>query len=53
MENNVHILELATYEKPEIVESKNKDWIEYGAANDYYDWLIARYKNSTTNRPTK
>ena len=49
MENNVHILELATYEKPQIVESKNEDWIEYGAANDYYDWLIARYKNSTTN----
>tara|TARA_R100000152_G_C6781941_1_gene217687 strand:+ start:330 stop:2096 length:1767 start_codon:yes stop_codon:yes gene_type:complete len=49
MENNVHILELAKYEKPEIVESNNKDWIEYGAKNDYYDWLIGRYKNSTTN----
>ncbi|QDP51070.1 MAG: putative portal protein [Prokaryotic dsDNA virus sp.] len=49
MENNVHILELATYEKPQVIESNNKDWIEYGAKNDYYDWLIARYKNSTTN----
>jgi hypothetical protein len=49
MENNVHILELATYEKPQVVESNTKDWVEYGSRNDYYDWLIARYKNSTTN----
>ena len=49
MDNNVHILELATYEKPEVIESKTKDWVSYGKDNDYYDWLILRYKNSTTN----
>ena len=48
-QNNIHILNLATYEKPEIVEQRNKDWVEYGKKNDYYDWLIGRYKNSTTN----
>jgi len=49
MENNVHILELATYEKPQVIESTNKEWVAYGEQNNYYDWLIARYKNSTTN----
>ena len=49
MEKNVHILELATYEKPEVVESTTKDWVEYGKKNDYYEFLIQRYKNSTTS----
>jgi len=49
MDNNVHILNLATYEKPQVVESTNKEWVAYGERNDYYDWLIGRYKNSTTN----
>tara|TARA_R100000664_G_scaffold34181_1_gene54753 strand:+ start:1866 stop:3827 length:1962 start_codon:yes stop_codon:yes gene_type:complete len=49
MENNVHIFELATYEKPEVIESRNKDFVSYGKDNDYYDWLVARYKNSTTS----
>ncbi len=46
---NIHVLNLANYEKPEVVEQRNKDWVEYGKNNDYYDWLIKRYKNSTTN----
>jgi len=49
MDNNVHILNLATYEKPQVIESTNKEWVIYGERNDYYDWLIGRYKNSTTN----
>lgn len=47
--DNVHILNLATYEKPEVVETSRNEWVEYGKKNDHYDWLIARYKNSTTN----
>ena len=46
---NVHIVELATYEKPTIKESSRFEWVSYGEKNDYYDWLIERYKNSTTN----
>ena len=49
MEKNVHILELTKYEKPEIIESSQKDWVEYGEDNLYLDWIIQRYKNSTTN----
>jgi len=46
---NVHVVNLASYVKPNINESMQNMWIEYGDDNDYYGWLIARYKNSTTN----
>ena len=46
---NIHILELSTYSQPEIIEDSKNDWIEYGVNNDHYEFLIDRYKNSTTN----
>jgi hypothetical protein len=47
--NNLHFLELGSYEKPEIKESKRHEWVEYGEDNDYFQYLIDRYTNSTTN----
>lgn len=47
--NNLHILNLAKYEAPEVVESKREDWVTYGDSNSYFSFLIDRYKNSTTN----
>ena len=49
MSNNIHLLELSTYEAPVITESKRNDWVEYGEDNDYYGHLINMYTNSTTN----
>lgn len=49
MSNNVHILELSGYEPPVIKESKRDEWVEYGEDNNYYQYLIDRYTNSTTN----
>ena len=49
MSNNIHLLELSTYEAPVITESKRNDWVEYGLDNDYYNHLINMYTNSTTN----
>jgi len=46
---NIHILELSNYSQPEIVEDSKNNWVEYGADNMYYNWLISRYKGSTTN----
>lgn len=46
---NIHILELSTYSQPDIVEDSKNDWVEYGVNNDHYEFLIDRYKNSTTN----
>ena len=49
MSNNIHLLELSTYEAPVITESKRNDWVEYGEDNNYYQHLINMYTNSTTN----
>ena len=40
---------LATYTSPEIIEIKNKDWVQYGADNNYFQFLIDRYNGSPTN----
>jgi len=47
--SNVHILNLAAYSTPTIQESKRDAWVEYGESNNYYQFLIDRYTNSTTN----
>ena len=47
--NNLHVVELSTYEPPVIKESKRDDWVEYGEDNNYYGYLIDKYTNSTTN----
>tara|TARA_R110001592_G_scaffold3419_1_gene19234 strand:- start:886 stop:2799 length:1914 start_codon:yes stop_codon:yes gene_type:complete len=40
---------LATYTSPEIIEVKNRDWVQYGADNNYFQFLIDRYNGSPTN----
>ena len=47
--NNIHVLKLSEYSRPEIKESKRDAWVEYGEDNNYYQYLIDRYTNSTTN----
>lgn len=49
MNDNVHIINLSAYTQPEVVESPQQNWVLYGKKNDYYDWLIDRYRNSATN----
>ena len=49
MSNNIHLLELSHYEAPVIKEAAREDYIEYGEKNDFYQFLIDRYTNSTTN----
>jgi len=46
---NVHVLQLSSYTSPVIQESKKDEWVEYGANNDYYQYLIDRYTGSATN----
>ena len=35
--DNLHILNLASYNRPEITEDKNREWVNYGADNDCYN----------------
>ena len=47
--NNIHVLNLSSYTTPVIQESKRENWVEFGIDNNYYNFLIDRYTNSTTN----
>lgn len=47
--SDIHVLQLSKYTQPEIVEDTRNAWVEYGENNDYYEWLMCRYRNSTTN----
>lgn len=46
---DVRIVNLASYTAPRIVERKNRDWVEYGDDNNYFQYLIDRYNGSATN----
>jgi hypothetical protein len=45
----VRFVGLASYTTPEVKEQKNRDWVEYGADNNYFQYLIDRYNGSPTN----
>lgn len=47
--SNIHLLELSHYEAPVIKEATRENWVEYGEDNNFYQFLIDRYTNSTTN----
>ena len=47
--DNVHLIQLSSYERPTITEEKNQDWVGIGDNNDYYQSLIDAYMDSTTN----
>jgi len=35
--SEVFITNLAAYTAPEVVELKNKDWVQYGSDNQYFN----------------
>jgi len=48
-EGGLHVINLSTYNKPEISEDKRKEWVAYGTDNNYYQYLIELFTNSATN----
>lgn len=46
---NLHILNLSSYNRPQVKEDKKRKWVAYGSDNNYYQYLIDLYINSTTN----
>jgi hypothetical protein len=51
MENkdNIRIIELSKYEAPVIQENSQRDWVDYGVDNNFFQYLIDRYTYSPTN----
>jgi hypothetical protein len=47
--SKISFVNLSSYTSPEIIESINKDYVEYGADNNYFQFLIDRYNGSATN----
>lgn len=46
---NLHIINLSSYNKPKVKEDKKNKWVNYGDDNAFYQYLIELYTNSTTN----
>ena len=44
-----NIVNLSAYTSPQINESKNGEFVEYGSDNNYFNFLIERYLYSNTN----
>lgn len=47
--SKIRIVNLNAYTSPVIQENNRKQWVEYGADNNYYQYLIDRYNGSATN----
>jgi len=49
--NNLHVLNLSAYTSPIVSESNQDNWVDFLTEDgeQFYDFLIARYSNSTTN----
>jgi hypothetical protein len=48
-EKNYFIVNMASYTSPSVTETPNKDWVEYGDDNNYFQYLIDLYYGSPTN----
>jgi hypothetical protein len=47
--SNVHVFNFESHKPPQSIESNKEAWVNFGDDNDYYQYLIDRYNNSTTN----
>ncbi len=45
----IDFVALSNYTSPEISELKGKNWVKYGDDNDYFEYLLDRYRGSPTN----
>jgi len=47
--NNVSLIQLSNYVRPEIQESRYREWVLNGENNSFFDYIIDRYNGSPTN----
>ena len=48
---SLEFIQLQSYTAPSIIEQKNKDWVQYGDDNNYYQYLIDLYHGSPNKIP--
>lgn len=49
MNKDLHVLNLSSYEAPEVFEDGREDWVTFGENDSFFEFLLDRYKGSTTN----
>ena len=49
MSKDLHVLNLSSYEAPEVFEDGREDWVTFGEDDSFFNFLLDRYKGSTTN----
>ena len=47
--SEISFVNLSNYTSPEVKEVNNREWMEYGEDNNYFQYLIDRYNGSPTN----
>lgn len=47
--SNVHVFNFESHKPPQSKETNKEAWVQFGDDNDYFQYLIDRYNNSTTN----
>ena len=47
--NNIEVIQLESYQTPEVIEDTKKDFVAFGTDNGFYDELIDVYLNSPTS----
>ena len=47
--NNIEVIQLESYQTPEVIEDTKKDFVAFGTNNGFYDELIDVYLNSPTS----
>ena len=48
-DSKISFVNLSSYATPQILESKNKEWVEFGADNNYFTFLINSNNGSATS----
>ena len=49
MSKDLHVLNLSSYEAPEVFEDGREDWVTFGEDDSFFNFLLDRHKGSTTN----
>ena len=49
MKNDIRLITLAGYNRPELTEDLGNNWVMNGRANAYYQYIIDRNNGSPTN----
>ncbi len=47
--NEIRLIQMNKYVRPEVKETNMKDWVLNGQYNSFYDYIIARFNGSATN----